>query len=166
MGATSARRIVMGFDGSYASIAALHWAAIEANSTGSTLELVMAWQWPVNCGWPQALTDSYNPEASAREELETAEKRAREMHPGVDIRTRLVQGQPASALVEASWGAALLVVGSGQRHGRFWRFLFGSVRNRCVANAHCPVVVFHFGERRTRQPATPRRDELLNRHLP
>ena len=154
MDPSSARRIVTGFDGSYSSIAALHWAAIEAKATGSTLELVMAWQWPVICGWPQAFIDSYNPQAIALEELETAEKRAREMHPDVDIRSRLVHGQPASALVDASWGAALLVVGSGQPHRKFWRFLFVSVRNHCVANAHCPVVVFHFVERRLGQPAT------------
>ena len=119
MDTSSARRIVVGFDGSHSSIAALHWAAIEAMSTGSTLELVMTWEWPVNCGWPQALVGSYNPEAIAREELETAEQRVREMHRDVDIHSRLVQGRPASALVEASWGAALLVVGSSERHSGF-----------------------------------------------
>ena len=64
MDTSSARRIVVGFDGSHSSIAALHWAAIEAKSTGSTLDLVMTWEWPINCGWPQALVDSYNQKPS------------------------------------------------------------------------------------------------------
>lgn len=152
MTSRSTARIVVGFDGSHSSMAALHWAALQAASTGSTIELVMTWEWPMDLGWPPALPEDYSPEAIALEELKSAEQRVREMHGEINVRSHLVHGRPGAALVEASWDAALLVVGS-QNHGELTRTLFGSVRNHCVAHAHCPVLVFHFTEQRTRQPA-------------
>ena len=40
------RHIVVGVDGSASSIAALNWAAHQAELTGTRLDAVTAWQWP------------------------------------------------------------------------------------------------------------------------
>jgi nucleotide-binding universal stress UspA family protein len=56
------------------------------------------------------------------------------------METLVVQGHPAPALVEASKGADLLVVGS-RGHGEFVGMLIGSVSEYCTTNAHCPVLV-------------------------
>ena len=44
-------RIVVGIDGSPSSLDALSWAARQADLTGSTLEVVMTWEWPSSYGW-------------------------------------------------------------------------------------------------------------------
>ena len=55
--------------------------------------------------------------------------------------TRVVrEGNPACVLVEIATDASLLVVGA-RGHGHF---LLGSVSDRCVHHANCPVVVVHY----------------------
>ena len=56
------------------------------------------------------------------------------------MRARVVEGNPAQVLLDASDGADLLVVGS-RGHGGFAEALLGSVSQHCVHHAHCPVVV-------------------------
>src|SRR6266571_3391829 len=55
-------RIVAGVDGSPASLAALQWAVRQAAATGSTVQAVIAWQYPSvigGYGWaPVALLES------------------------------------------------------------------------------------------------------------
>ena len=58
-------------------------------------------------------------------------------HPDVEIDMNVVEGHAAPALVDASRGADLLVVGS-RGHGEFVGVLLGSVSEPCVTNAHCP----------------------------
>ena len=55
-------------------------------------------------------------------------------------------GAPAGlALVDASRGAALLVIGS-RGHREVVSLLLGSVSEHCVSHAHCPVVVIRDGD--------------------
>jgi nucleotide-binding universal stress UspA family protein len=58
----------------------------------------------------------------------------------VEIRPKVVEGNPAAALLAASAGAELLVLGS-RGHGGFVEALLGSVSQHCVHHAKCPVVV-------------------------
>ena len=44
-------RIVVGFDGSKASLRALEWATRQAEFTDASLEIVAAWEWPTGFGW-------------------------------------------------------------------------------------------------------------------
>jgi nucleotide-binding universal stress UspA family protein len=58
----------------------------------------------------------------------------------VKISPRVVEGNAAQALLDASAGAELLVVGS-RGHGGFVEALLGSVGQHCVHHATCPVVL-------------------------
>jgi nucleotide-binding universal stress UspA family protein len=69
-----------------------------------------------------------------------AASRLREMQPSWHVNAETMAGAPASVLIQkaADWGADLIVLGS---HGRttLGRFFFGSVSQKVVHNAHCPV---------------------------
>jgi nucleotide-binding universal stress UspA family protein len=141
MDATNAiGRIVVGVDGSSASKAALDWAAHQAELTGSVLEVVTAWEWPMTYGATVAIPPDYDPAVEAQRQLDGAVAVARKAHPKIEIKAVVAKGHPAPALVEASRGADLLVVGS-RGHGEFVGMLLGSVSEHCVTNAECPVLV-------------------------
>ena len=134
------RRIVVGLDGSPSSIAALEWAASQAEATGAGLEVLMTWEWPTSYGMTIAVPSEYDPTRESERFLGDLLEPVREMHPSVSIESKVVEGHPAPVLVEASRGADLLVVGS-RGHGEFAGMLLGSVSEHCVTNAHCPVLV-------------------------
>jgi nucleotide-binding universal stress UspA family protein len=137
---TGQTKLVVGVDGSASSLAALHWAAHQSELTGSVVEVVTAWEWPMTYGSPFVLTGDYNPVTEAQRVLDDALANARVDHPKVDFRAVVVEGHPALKLVEASQGADLLIVGS-RGHGEFTGMLLGSVSEHCVTNAACPVLV-------------------------
>ena len=134
------RRIVVGLDGSQSSIAALEWAASQAELTGAGLEVLMTWEWPTSYGMALAVPSDYDPTHESENLLGELLEPVREAHPSVSIESRVVEGHPAPVLVEASHGADLLVVGS-RGHGEFAGMLLGSVSEHCVTNSHCPVLV-------------------------
>ncbi len=136
----SSARIVIGIDGSAASIDALDWAGRQASLTHSTLEIIMTWDWPTTYGWALAFPADYNPTEGMPEILSKAADGLRAKYPDIEITSRVVQGPPAPLLVEASKGADLLVVGS-RGHGEFVGMLIGSVSEYCATSAHCPVLV-------------------------
>jgi nucleotide-binding universal stress UspA family protein len=123
----------------------LDWAARQGEFTGSSLELVMAWEWPTSYGAPFVFTTEWNPAADAAKVLDGAVATVRAAHPGLAIDSTVVEGHPAVALVGASEGAQLLVVGC-RGHGEFAGMLLGSVSEHCVTNAHCPVLVMRDGK--------------------
>ncbi len=133
-------RIVVGFDGSDSSRDALSWAVRQAILTESTLEIVMTWEWPTSYGWAVPIPEDFDPESGVRQALDTAVADVRADHPTLKVEPRLISGHPAPALVEASKGADVLVVGS-RGHGEFVGMVIGSVSAYCVTNAHCPVLV-------------------------
>jgi nucleotide-binding universal stress UspA family protein len=133
-------RIVVGVDGSGSSVRALNWAAQQAELTGAQLEVITTWEWPMSYGWAAPYVPDWDPSADARKVLTEAVELVRQAHPGVTVDTNVAEGHPAPALVEASRGADLLVLGS-RGHGEFVGMLLGSVSEHCVTNAHCPVLV-------------------------
>jgi nucleotide-binding universal stress UspA family protein len=139
--ATNSHRIVVGIDGSPSSLAALEWAARQAALTGSTLDVVTTWEWPASYGMGFSyLPPDYDPAGDARRVLDDVVKPVSGTYPEIAIRLIVVEGHPAPALVEASRGADLLVVGS-RGHGEFAGMLLGSVSEHCATKAHCPVLV-------------------------
>ena len=141
-------RIVVGVDGSPSSLAALDWAARQGELMGSSLELVMAWEWPTVYGVPFAFPTDWDPAADAARVLDEAVATIRGNHADVDIQQTVVEGHPAPALVGASRGAQLLVVGC-RGHGEFAGMLLGSVSAFLATHAHCPVVIVRGDEKKT-----------------
>jgi len=60
--------------------------------------------------------------------------------PGLDVLIRVIEAHPTTALIEASHGAQLVVVGSHGR-GHFPGISQGSVTTSVVHGASCPVLV-------------------------
>jgi nucleotide-binding universal stress UspA family protein len=137
-------RIVVGIDGSPSSIAALEWAANQAELTGASLEVLMTWEWLTGYGW-SPINPDFDQERVCQTALSDHLKPVRDAHPGISIQAAAIEGHPAPLLVKASEGADLLVVGS-RGHGEFVGVLLGSVSEHCVTNAHCPVLVLHDGK--------------------
>jgi nucleotide-binding universal stress UspA family protein len=135
------RRIVVGVDGSESSVGALEWAAQQAEYTGAKLQVVTTWEWPTTYGGPVPYSNDWDPTADAEKVITQAVEPLRKQHPNVEVETTVAEGHAAPALVDASRGADLLVVGS-RGHGEFVGMLLGSVSEHCVTNAHCPVLVY------------------------
>jgi len=136
---SSRPRIVVGVDGSASSIAALNWAARQAEFTGAQLDAVTAWQWPDKYQWTHTPPD-FDPAGDTQKSVDPLIDEVRSAHPSVPIQTKVVEGHPARVLAEESQGAELLVVGN-RGHGEFPGMLLGSVSQHCVTGAHCAVVV-------------------------
>jgi nucleotide-binding universal stress UspA family protein len=142
--------VVVGVDGSRASLAAAETAAHEASMRSAPLVVVHARPTvadPYGRGMP-ALSPRYardidenDPTHRAAQDVAT---RLRSRHPGLEVRVTLVDGDPAHALIEAAHDAALLVVGS-RGLGAFRGMLLGSVSNDVVRNATSSVLVLHDG---------------------
>jgi nucleotide-binding universal stress UspA family protein len=141
-------RIVVGVDGSKQSRAAMDWAVEEAKVRGGHVLALTAWHFPyVTDAAGQAWDyDVFQTDAQSILDEELARVRGR----GVQISGRIVQGSPASVLVDASGEADLVAVGS-RGHGGFTGLLLGSVSTQTVHHAHCPVLVFR--ESRAEQPS-------------
>ncbi len=135
---TDARgRIVVGVDGSDASIDAVRWALGQATLTGSELEVLTSWNVPNE--FAELVADEIDWDARARALLEDT---LAAVHIEDDLKvTRTARpGHPAKVLTDASARAELLVVGS-RGHDGFAGMLLGSVSTHVAAHAHCPVVV-------------------------
>ncbi|NUO44800.1 MAG: universal stress protein, partial [Streptomyces sp.] len=63
-----------------------------------------------------------------------------ERHPGVEVDTRTVRSSPAHALLAATGGTAVVVIGAHRRAGRLGPQL-GSVAHTLLHRSHCPVVL-------------------------
>ncbi|MGN9779468.1 universal stress protein [Micromonospora sp. H33] len=129
--------VLVGVDGSEAAELAVGYAADEA--ARREVELVVA---------HVSRPDEENAAATG-ELLDTAASAARGSHPGLTVTVRLLRAdKPEPALIEASGGAGLVVVGTRGRGG-FAGMLLGSVSQALVQHAHCPVLVAHpYGEGR------------------
>ncbi len=134
-------RIVVGFDGSDASIEALREAARFASLLGATVDAMICWDFPGFYAAPYALGAS-DFESTARQILHDTVQGAFDGDTPANVSVRMVQGPARSTLIDASKGAAMLVVGRRGRGG-FGGLLLGSVSSACVAHAHCPVLVVH-----------------------
>jgi nucleotide-binding universal stress UspA family protein len=134
---TTDSAILVGVSGSPASLSALRWAADEAERRECRLRVVLVWQ--------REMAASYAQQADRRDRTKCREQawsvlttsvRA-ELGPGPWRNTTVeaVEGRIEQALVAATEGAELLVLGSGHAA------LIGPVVRTCLTGAHCPVVV-------------------------
>jgi nucleotide-binding universal stress UspA family protein len=139
-------RIVVGVDGSENSIAALRWAATEAQLRAAILVIVTSWTFPytdAGLGGGPVQFDPAALEQDAGKVLRDAIDAA-----GLDaaqlemVQERAHEGRPADVLLEASRDADLLVVGS-RGHGAIMGALVGSVSAKVMQHSTVPVVIVH-----------------------
>jgi len=132
-------RIVVGVDGSESSKEALAWAVRQARLTRAVVEAVTAWDYPKAYGYPVPILD-VDFAGLATKTVTDAIAEIPADSEAAAIRHRVVKGNAARVLVDASVGADLLVVGS-RGHGGFVEALLGSIGQHCAQHAACPVVV-------------------------
>lgn len=148
-------RIVVGYDGSEQSCAAVDWASAEAQRRGLSLTVLHAVDYlglmpnvMGPSGWPAAFADSAGKIATA------GANRARNRESGISVTPLTEIAGAASALVQASKAAALLVLGTHGR-GNVPGVLLGSVAFTVAGHAHCPVVVVRGDSGRRAGPNRP-----------
>lgn len=139
------KKILCPTDFSECARGALRDAAELASLTGAKLCIMHVYQNPAYVAPVGAYLE---PSASALAQLRDAlvdeldkltEPLAAE---GVDVETRLAEGIPYQTVVDYAkeWGADLIVMGTHGRSG-LQRAFIGSVAERVVRLAHCPVLV-------------------------
>ncbi|WP_426573752.1 universal stress protein [Aquihabitans sp. McL0605] len=146
--------ITVGFDGSRQAHQALEWAADTASASGARVHVIRTWAEPMF--FPGAVSAGSPAESEyklALEDLLDAIGDSQRRHPGVEFTHTVSADPPAPALLDASGGASMLVVGARGRGG-FGRLLLGSVSQKVAARAECPVVV-------VRGPGSPRGDVVV-----
>lgn len=133
--------IVVGVDGSGDADAAVRWAAHEAAIRGVCLTLVQAIAMP-SPGWSNPdLRELYETDADAiLDDAVTNINDSMKDSAPEDIRRQVFFSRPATALIDLSKDAEMVVVGAHGR-GTLRRWLLGSVSNALIHHAHCPVAV-------------------------
>lgn len=138
-----AREILVGIDGSPASVRALAAAAERAERSGETVLAVHAY--PVLSAFGGGI-------GALAEDIDTgrsdaAERLAAELvagvavdHPDVKLRSTAVMGHPAEVLARLSEDASLVVLGSRGRTP-VQELVLGSVSQETLRRACCPVLV-------------------------
>jgi nucleotide-binding universal stress UspA family protein len=134
-------RIVVGYDGSEHSDAALEWAAAEAERRGRPLTVLHVLDYVSRIpspmgpfGWPDV-----EDERVARTANSGAD-RARKIADILDVSAITRVARVPATLIEFSRDAELLVVGT-RGHGDLAAAVLGSVAFAVGAHAQCPVVV-------------------------
>ncbi|MFB4423342.1 universal stress protein [Streptomyces sp. NBC_01166] len=135
-------RIVVGVDGSDASIKALRWAVRQAELTGDTVEAVNSWEYPAT-SWASmmpGMPEDFDPQEAATVALTEALEEALGAEGAAAVEKIVVIGNPAQTLLDRARGANLLVVGARGYTG-FKATLLGSVSLHVTQHADCPVTV-------------------------
>lgn len=154
------RRIVVGYDGSTTSDAAIAFAFREAKLHDMEVHVIQAWD------AFSVLTAAY----VAEEELDRLHERAEhdlaaamrphiDAHPNVDASFELVHSTPGPALSQASADAGLLVVGS-RGHGGFRTLLLGSTSDTALYHSSCPLAIVRPSDAPTVQPTPDAKREM------
>ncbi|MCZ9881774.1 universal stress protein [Arthrobacter sp. B2a2-09] len=144
VGEASTARIVVGVDGSEASVEALRQAQSLAVPLGAQVMAVAYWEFPQVYGGYVAMGIDDFEEGAGQVLKESLEKVFGPELPD-NVVSRVVRGHARESLIEASREADMIVLGR-RGHGGFGGLLLGSVSSACVAHAHCPVLVVHAPE--------------------
>jgi nucleotide-binding universal stress UspA family protein len=125
-GEAALHRIVVGIDGSPESARTLDWAITQAQQSGAALDIVTAWMFPMAIGYAFTTTVE-EVRHKAQVLVDEAISHVTTVAPDVVVRGEATEQPPGPALVRASKGADLLVV--------------GSVGHYCMRHASCSVVL-------------------------
>jgi nucleotide-binding universal stress UspA family protein len=140
---------VVGVDGSEASVEALRQAQWLAAPVGAKVLATAYWDDPqVYAGYVAMGIDRF--EERVMIVLNDALQQAFGDDIPPNVVPRVVRGHPRDSLIDASRHADMIIVGR-RGHGGFGGLLLGSVSSACVAHAHCPVLVVHSPDKRTKE---------------
>ena len=140
--------VVVAFDGSPSSKAALEWAKTNAPLLDLTIEVVNVWEYaesPLDVAGVGFGSGGYVGESDPKIWSDQI------LNDGVGVvfgensnhvKVTSVEGGVVRTLVEMSKSADLLVMGS-RGHSKFADLILGSVSESLSAKAKCPVVVVH-----------------------
>ncbi len=138
MSVPAVRRIVVGVDGSAASVAALRWACREASLRGAEVHAVHVREAQCHSLPGYAALAQSSPDDFSVEEL--AGKVKAEYAPDVEVKGEVADGLAARVLLERCAGADMLVLGTASDTAGSPRPA-GPVIRACLRRAACPVVV-------------------------
>ncbi|MFF4759344.1 universal stress protein [Streptomyces sp. NPDC001292] len=138
------RPITAGVDGSEEGLAALAWAAREAERRGLPLRVVRVWRHEVHDAFDVGDRDAQR--ERARESVAEAARTVTERHPGLTVTADAVEDDAVPALLGAAAESETLVLGSRGR-GALVGFLVGSVGQQVIAGTERPVVLVRAGDR-------------------
>ncbi|MDT5070041.1 MAG: hypothetical protein QOK02_6196 [Mycobacterium sp.] len=124
MNETECLPVVVGVDGSHASLNAAQWAVAEASSRWTALRLVYADEGPDDNG-------------RARRAIDSAQSLVTICAPKLEVQTATVQGGAAHVLIEESVNASMVCIGADDRHGT----TVGPVAAAVSRHAQCPVAI-------------------------
>lgn len=136
-------RIVVGVDGSAASVAALRFAAEAAARRKLPLHAVTCWQFTTSgipsesFGWVPPIEDF---EDRSAQNLDAVIAKAEIDLPEELLVRTVLRASPGRGLLRSAAGASWLVLGS-RGVGGFERLLLGSVSAQLMEHAPCPVTI-------------------------
>jgi nucleotide-binding universal stress UspA family protein len=143
--------IVVGVDGSEQSATALRWAVAEARIRGSDVVALLAWD--LFAQYHEDGSRRFDPDYDAGEAIVALRAFVVSSvgpEPAVTTVCRAVCDLPVPALLDASAGADLLVVGA-RGLGGFGGLLLGSVSQQCLHHARVPVAIVRSVDDRARR---------------
>ncbi|UIX34184.1 universal stress protein [Streptomyces sp. GQFP] len=154
--------VVVGLDGSPASVAAAWWAADEAVRRNLPVLLLHSWTTqPLNVPIAQAAASKqqYGRDVLLRTEAELLHR-----YGDLDLTTELVSDPASQLLLERGERASMLVLGS-RGHGSLANFLLGSISLHVLGLAQCPTVTVRAADPAVANgwghPATQDRNEIV-----
>ncbi|WP_327714338.1 universal stress protein [Streptomyces sp. NBC_00490] len=158
---TDGNAIVVGVDGSEASLAALRWAEKQARALNTPVVAVHAWE-PAAAGFAPYAPAAARPTAEEQREraaalLASAVRQTFGPRSGSAVRAVVVEGPPAKVFLQHARGALLLALGR-KAHGQWDPPAIGTVGRDCLRHAAVPVVTVPAAEKATpplRAVATP-----------
>lgn len=145
-------RILVPVDLMAGSKAIVDYAVQLARPFNAAIEVMHAWEPPQYVA-PDLLVAApgWNPQSLEKTALEAARRELTTLIASINapgpITQRLEVGEPAAAVlrVAEAGGFDLVVMGTHGRRG-LPRLLLGSVAQKVIARAHCPVLTLHVAE--------------------
>ncbi len=133
--------VVVGYDGSDGSERALEWAVEEARLRGLPLEVVAVWDEPtVDVGMGAGAVADPNLARVLEERADDIAARGAAMVEEVPVTSRALPGPAATALIDLSRDAELIVTGSHSKRG-VAEILLGSTSDQVATHSTCPTIV-------------------------
>lgn len=135
-------RIVVGIDGSPASLAAFDFALDEAALRGGSVTALCCWGDCRSSSWQEPLpfVDSYALRKGAEARFREVASQLARRHPDVPVTADFVTERPQRALIDSAKDATLLVLGNRGNESPAC-LLLGPVTQTALLDAWCPVAV-------------------------